>query len=72
MATWAVIAAEAPDVAAAARVGAASGVGGMIESVSREPLIELDLWQVEVAWWLDIGLLGTGAVRRQWRTRYAS
>jgi hypothetical protein len=44
-----------------------SGVGGMIESVSRDPLFEFDLEQVDVARWLDIGRPGTRAVRRQWR-----
>ena len=32
-----------------------SGIGGMIESVSRDPLFEFDLEQVDVARWLDIG-----------------
>ena len=32
-----------------------SGVGGMIESVAREPLFEFDLQQVDVARWLDMG-----------------
>lgn len=45
----------------------ASGVGGMIESVSNDPLFAFDLAQVDVAWWLDIGQTGTRAVRRQWR-----
>ena len=48
-------------------VVAASGVGGMIESVSHDPLFELDLEQVDVARWLDIGQPGTRAVRQQWR-----
>jgi len=39
----------------------------MIESVSRDPLFEFDLEQVDVARWLDIGQPGTRAVRRQWR-----
>ena len=43
-----------------------SGVGGMIESVAREPLFEFDLQQVDVARWLDIGQPGTRAVRRRW------
>lgn len=46
---------------------AASQVGGMIETVSNDPLFELDLEQVDVATWLDIGQPGTRAVRRQWR-----
>jgi len=44
-----------------------SGVEGMIESVSRDPLFEFDLLQVDVARWLDVGQPGTRAVRRQWR-----
>ncbi len=64
-------AAEATDDSAVrALVGAvvvASGVGGMIESVSHDPLFEFDLGQVDVARWLDIGQPGTRAIRRQWR-----
>ncbi len=44
-----------------------SGIGGMIESVSKDPLFEFDLVQVDVARWLDIGRPGTRAVRQQWR-----
>jgi hypothetical protein len=44
-----------------------SGVGGMIESVSHDPLFEFDLEQVDVAYWVDVGQPGTHAVRRQWR-----
>jgi len=44
-----------------------SGVAGMIESVSREPLFEFDLEQVDVAHWIDIGQAGTHAARRRWR-----
>jgi hypothetical protein len=44
-----------------------SGVGGMIESVSHEPLFEVDLEQVDVARWLDIGQPGTRAIRDRWR-----
>jgi len=44
-----------------------SGVGGMIESVSCDPLFEFDLVQVDVARWLDIGQPRTRAIRRQWR-----
>jgi hypothetical protein len=43
-----------------------SGVGGMVESVSSDPIFEFDLEQVDVAWWLDIGQPGTHAVRRRW------
>jgi hypothetical protein len=48
-------------------VVARSGVGGMIESVSSDPLFEFDLRQVDVARWLNIGQPGTRAVRQQWR-----
>jgi hypothetical protein len=44
-----------------------SGVGGMIESASNDPLFAFDLAQVDVARWLDIGQPGTRAVRQQWR-----
>ena len=39
----------------------------MIESVSRHPLFELDLQQVDVATWVNIGQPGTHAVRNRWR-----
>lgn len=58
--------------AARARVIAAvapSGVGGMIETVSKDPIFEFDILQVDVARWLDIGQQGTRAVRRTWRAR---
>jgi len=45
---------------------ARSGVGGMIESVSNDPLFEFDLRAVDIAWWLDIGQRGTRAVRQRW------
>jgi hypothetical protein len=48
-------------------VVSASGVRGMIGSVSREPLFEFDLDQVDVAPWLDIGQPGTRALRERWR-----
>jgi hypothetical protein len=48
-------------------VVAASGVGGMIESVWHDPLFEFDLRQVDVARWLDIGQPGTRAIHQQWR-----
>jgi len=47
-------------------VVARSGVGGMIESVSNDPLFEFDLRAVDIAWWLDIGQPGTRAVRQRW------
>lgn len=47
-------------------VVAKSGVGGMIESVSNDPVFEFDLEQVDVARWLDIGQPSTRAVRQHW------
>jgi hypothetical protein len=46
-----------------------SGVGGMVETVTHEPLFELDLEQVDVARWIDVGQPGTHAERRRWRAR---
>lgn len=43
-----------------------SGVGGMIETVSNDPLFEFDIVRVDVARWLDIGQPGTRAERRVW------
>jgi len=51
---------------------ARSGVAGMIESASHEPLFEFDLVQVDVARWLDVGQSGTHAVRQQWRSNPAT
>ena len=48
-------------------VVARTGVGGMIESVSHDPLFEFDLQQVDVARWVNVGQRGTHAIRRQWR-----
>lgn len=44
-----------------------SAVGGMVESAMHDPIFEFDVVQVDVARWVDIGLPGTHAVRRQWR-----
>jgi hypothetical protein len=44
-----------------------SGVGGMIEMTSTDPLFEFDICRVDVARWLDIGQRGTRAVRQTWR-----
>jgi hypothetical protein len=52
--------------AAPKAVGAASGVGGMLETMSHDPLFAFDLVQVDVARWLDIGQPGTRAERRRW------
>jgi hypothetical protein len=44
-----------------------SGIGGMIESVTNDPVFEFDLEQVDVARWVNIGQPGTYADRQQWR-----
>src|SRR5262245_5105169 len=44
-----------------------SGVGGMVETTTHDPLFEFDLQLVEVARWLEIGQPGTRAERQQWR-----
>jgi len=44
-----------------------TGVGGMIETVSKDPVFEFDIVRVDVAMWLGIGQRGTRAVRRTWR-----
>lgn len=57
-----------PDArSAVVHVVTASGVDGMIDTVSHDALFEFDLDQIDVAKWLDIGLPGTRAVRQQWR-----
>jgi hypothetical protein len=43
-----------------------SGVGGMIQTASSDPLFEFDVVQVDTAKWLDIGKAGTRAVRQHW------
>jgi hypothetical protein len=43
-----------------------TGVGGMIETASRDPIFEFDILRVDVARWLDIGQRGTHAVRQTW------
>ena len=50
----------------------ASGVGGMIETASHDPLFEFDLERVDVARWLDIGQPGTRPVRRRWVAQHPS
>ena len=55
------------DAAVVRTVVARSGVGGMIESTTRDPIFEFDLQQVDVASWVNIGQPGTHALRRQWR-----
>ena len=44
-----------------------SGVGGMIETVTDDPLVEFDIVRVDAARWLDIGQPGTRAVRQTWQ-----
>ena len=46
-----------------------SGVGGMVETATNDPLFELDLEQVDIARWVDVGQPGTHAERRRWRSR---
>jgi len=43
-----------------------TGVGGMIETMSKDPLFEFDILRVDMARWLDIGQRGTRAVRQTW------
>jgi hypothetical protein len=60
---------DRPTRATVLEVVKTSGVGGMIQSVSHDPLFEFDIQQVDVARWLDIGQPGTRAVRLRWRDR---
>jgi hypothetical protein len=46
-----------------------SRVGGMIETVTADPIFELDIIRVDTAQWLDIGQPGTRAVRQSWKAR---
>lgn len=39
----------------------------MIQTVGHDPLFELELEQVDVAYWVDVGQPGTHAVRQRWR-----
>jgi hypothetical protein len=43
-----------------------SGVGGMVESVSRDLIFEFAVERVDVARWVRIGLPGTYAEREWW------
>ena len=43
-----------------------TGVGGMIDSASRDPFFVFDLVRVDVARWPGIGQRGTRAVRQTW------
>jgi hypothetical protein len=55
--------------AATLAVVTASGVGGMIQTVSNDPNFEFDILRVDTARWLDIGQPGTRPVRQTWRPR---
>ena len=46
-----------------------SGVGGMIETVTDDPVFEFDIVRVDAARWLDIGQPATRAVRQTWKAR---
>jgi hypothetical protein len=49
-----------PDLRAAAlAVVTRSGAGGMIQTVSNDPIFEFDVLRVDTARWLDIGQPGT-------------
>ena len=43
-----------------------SSVGGMIKSVTHDPIFEFDIERVDIARWLDIGQPGTRAERTHW------
>ena len=43
-----------------------STVGGMIESVSHDPIFEFDIVRVDVTRWVHIGQPGTYAQRKRW------
>jgi hypothetical protein len=44
----------------------AAGIGGMIESVRRDPIFEFDIERVDTATWELTGEPGTYAVRKRW------
>ena len=44
-----------------------SGVGGMIQTVTNDPVFEFDIIRADTARWLDIGQPGTRAVRQAGR-----
>jgi len=58
-----------PGLRAAARGGHRSGVGGMIQTVSNDPIFEFDILKVDTARWLDIGQPGTCPVRQTRQAR---
>lgn len=53
--------------AAALAVVTRGGVGGMIETVSNDPIFEFDLLRIDTARWLDIGEPGTRPFRQSWK-----
>lgn len=55
--------------AAALAVVTRRGVGGMIQTVSNDPIFEFDIVRVDTARWLDIGQPGTRPVRQTWQAR---
>jgi hypothetical protein len=55
--------------AAALTVVTRTGVGGMIQAVTNDPIFEFDIARIGTARWLDIGQLGTRPVRQTWRAR---
>lgn len=61
------VTADADTAAIVRNLVARSGVGGMIESTSHDPLFTFDLHRVDVATWVSIGQPGTHARRHQWR-----
>ena len=46
-----------------------SDVGGMIQTVSNDPIFEFDILRVDTARWLDIDQPGTRPVQQTWRAR---
>ena len=59
-----------PDLRAAAlAVVTRSGGGGMIRTVSEDPVFDFDILRVDTARWLDIGQPGTRPVRQTWQAR---
>jgi hypothetical protein len=57
---------DAPTREAVLAVVGRSRVGGMIESVSHDPIFEFDILRVDVARWVNIGQPGTYAERMCW------
>ena len=57
---------EAATRASVVEVVGRSGVGGMVETTSNDPLFEFDLERVDTASWVDVGQPGTYAKRARW------